>query len=137
VEEWINSFNQYSNFSQEFCYRSALLNKYDLTLKHIREYFKTKDSLICGDNCEFEGGNLTTLEFRCFCPLKEITEQKIYLENFINYKMLTCFKLNFSLNGQDNNYFSWVYIFLFMLDIILIILNEMNLKAKLNKMIKY
>ena len=137
VEEWINKFNQSSNFSQEFCYKSAVLNKYDFTLKQLREYFKTKNSFICGDNCEFEGGNLTTLEFRCFCPLKEISEQKIYLENFINYKMLTCFKLNFSLNGQENNYFSWVYIFLFMLDIILILLNEMNLKAKLNKMIKY
>ena len=137
VEGVINSFNEYTDFPLEFCNISTLLHKYDLTLKNIREYLKSNNLLICGDDCEFEGGNLATLEFRCNCPLKKITEQMIYLEDFINYKVLTCFKLNFSLYGQKNNYFSMVYIYLFMLDIFFIIINEMNLEENLNKMIKY
>jgi len=52
--------------------------------------------------------------------------------------MLTCFKLNFSLLGQKDNYFSYVYIFLFILDIILIIINEISLEKKIfNQMINY
>ena len=147
VKEGKELFNEYSDFYQDYCYPFTILNQYDLTLKQRREILERYNISFCGDDCEYEGENAETLEFRCYCPLKQDTDQEILkqieeknktkLENLINYKAITCFKLNFSLLGQKNNYFSYVYIFLFILDIILIIINEIFLKDNLDDMIKY
>jgi len=146
VKENIELFNIHSKFYNEYCLPVSVLDKYDLTLDQRREFLKEKNLSFCGDDCEYEGENLEKLELRCRCPLKVDTDQEILkqfeeknitkTEELINYKIVTCYKLNFSLEGQRGNYFSYLYIFLFVLDIILIIINEIFLKKNLNDLIE-
>ena len=147
VKEGQKLFDEYSDFYQDFCYPVSVLDQYDLTLKQRREFLANKNLSFCGKDCQYEGENWMTLEVKCYCPLKQDIDQEILkqieeknktkLENLINYKVITCLKLNFSLLGQKGNYFSYVYIFLFILDIILIIINEIFLEKNLNDLIKY
>ena len=147
VEEDIELFNEHSRFYKDYCYPFTVIDKYDLTLIERRKFLKEYNLSFCGGDCEYEGENLATLELKCRCPLKEDTEQEFLkqfkeknetmIESLINYKTLTCFKLNFSLDGQKDNFFSYVYIFLFILNIFLIIINEICFKDNLDDMIKY
>ena len=77
VKEGKEIYNHYTNFSQDYCYPFVVLDKYDLTLKERRKFLKSKNFSICENDCEYDGDNLETLEFKCYCPLKVNTDQEI------------------------------------------------------------
>ena len=77
MKEGKEIYNHYTNFSQDYCYPFVVLDKYDLTLKERRKFLKSKNFSICENDCEYDGDNLETLEFKCYCPLKVNTDQEI------------------------------------------------------------
>jgi hypothetical protein len=54
-----------------------------------------------------------------------------------NLIVLKCYKLNFSIKGQTKNFFSYILIAFFIINIILIIIIELYLNHNLDDLIKY
>ena len=107
---------------------------------------KKKKIRLCEEGCEYEGEDLKQLRLICYCPIKVNTsegylkniENEIY--NYIsnhNFKVLFCYKLTFSYKGQKKNYFSEIFIFIFLINITIIIINEKYYKKNLEDLINY
>ena len=99
---------------------------------------------LCEKGCEYEGDNIKTLNVICYCPIKInmneeplisifLNDNKNYIKNH-NFYVLKCYKLNFSFDGQEYNLFSEIFLFLFIINICLIIKTEMFLNNNLNNL---
>ena len=150
INDNIELFNAFSPIYTDPCYPIPILDKYDLILEDRRDFineFKNKYAVkVCGEGCEYEGDNANLVQVVCFCPFivnkteKSSTnifksENKKYLFGN-NFKVLKCYK-TFNLEGQKNNFFSEIFLFLFILNICLIIITEINLNNNLNDLLIY
>ena len=143
----IDIYNAYSPLYTDPCFPLSVLNKYDIILRDRRSYINKYKIPLCEKGCEYEGENLKKLQVICYCPIKTDMNQNLSLNNFINdtknyvlgnnFKVLKCYKLNFSLKGQNNNYFSELFIFFFIMNILLIIIIEIYFNKNLNNLIVY
>ena len=143
----IEIYNAYSPLYTDPCYPLSILNKYDLILNDRREYINKKNITLCEKGCEYEGDNINRFNFICYCPIKMnmdekpsiitfLKDNKNYIKNH-NFYVLKCYKLNFSFEGQEYNLFSEIFLFLFIINICLIIKTEMFLNNNLNNLIIY
>jgi len=139
-----NIFNTYSPIYTDPCIPLSILDKYDLTLRDRREFIVKKNLPSCEDGCEYEGENLKNLQLLCYCKIKTDMEIKSSfkngfddLKNRNNLIVLKCYKLNFSIKGQTKNFFSYLLIIFFIINIILIIITELYLNHNLDDLIKY
>jgi len=134
-------FDEYSPIYIDPCFPISILDKYDLTLRDRREFIAKKNLPSCGDGCEYEGDNLKNLQILCYCKIKPDMEKESSFKNGFddlktrnNLIVLKCYKLNFSIKGQAKNYFSYLLIGFFIINIFLIIITELN---NLDDLIKY
>ena len=67
----------------------------------------------------------------------QFNENIINFNHKNNFHVLKCYKLNFSTNGQSNNYFSYLFIIFFLINIILIIITHIFLNNNLDNLINY
>ena len=147
LKEGIEIYNAYSPIYTDYCYPLSVLDKYDLILRDRREYIDKKNIPLCEKDCLYEGENVKLLKVICYCPIKANIDEKPSVNLFAkdnknyfsnhNFNVLKCYKLTFSYEGQKNNIFSEIFIFLFILNISLIIITEMNLKKNLDNLISY
>ena len=141
-------YDIFSPLYTDICYPLPILNKYDLTLADRRNYITKKNITICQNDCQYEGENLENFQIICYCKIKTDMENQTYM-NFItdevvnlvkyksNFRVLKCYKLNFSLQGQKYNFYSYIFIFFFILNIILLITTEISLDNYLKNVINY
>ena len=127
-----NIFDTYSPIYTDPCIPISILNKYDLTLRDRREYIIKKNLPACEDGCKYEGENLKNLQLLCYCKIKTDMDKESSFKNGLddlknrnNLIVLKCYKLNFSIKGQTKNFFSYLFIALFIINIVLIIITEL------------
>ena len=145
MKEGIDIFNAYSPIYNDPCFPLSVLNKYDLTLRDRRNFIAKQEFPLCEEGCQYEGENLKTFQVICYCQIKTDEEREpiankiktgfLSLKNRNNFEVLKCYKLVFSSKGQKYNFFSYIYIFLFVLNIFFIILTEIYYDDKLKKLI--
>ena len=130
-----------------FVIKLSELKKYDLTLNKMREYINEYKIPLCDQDCEYEGESLKNFQVICYCPIKidenEKSTGKLFLTDNRNYfkgnnfKVFNCIKLTFSIEGQKNNLFSEIFILLFILNICLIIITEINYDKNFKELLNY
>ena len=136
-KEGYNLFNPKDIFYNDICSKFTTEDKTDISLIDRREYIYKNISL-CQKNCELIFYNSTSKKAECDCEIQTnetiTNETKIELEynqllksfsttiSSSNYKILTCYKLVFSLKGHKNNIGSYIMIIIFSIIIILIII---------------
>ena len=140
-------YNAYSQIYNDICYSLLELKKYDLSLNIMREYINEYKIPICGEGCEYEGESLKKFQVICYCPIKidknEKSTGKLFLIDNMNYfkgnnlKLFKCIKLTFSFEGQKNNLFSEIFIFLFISNICLMIITEINYNENFKDLLIY
>ena len=145
IEYWLslikdgnNIFDSYSSIYNDICFPLTLLNKYDLTLRERRELILRKNLPLCEKGCEYEGEKIEIFQIQCYCKIKLNISNNNILSQFgegfkdlkykNNFPVLACYKLLFSINGLKNNFGSYLFIFFFILEIILIIITEIYIK---------
>ena len=143
-------FNGSSPSHNNYCYSFSFLNEFDLTLYERKSYLLKEYGYICGD-CEYQGINANNYEVSCLCENEtninnkikeeEIISQLKNIKKYENFRILECYKLAISKEGQNNNYFSeilMIYISIntiFLFQIVItnnIINNNINEKEKRN-----
>jgi len=139
-----NIFDSYSNIYTDPCIPISILNKYDLTLRDRKEIIAKKNWPSCEYGCKYEGENLKNFQILCYCKIKtDMDIESSFKNGFDDLKsrnnliVLKCYKLNFSIKGQKENYFSYLLIAFFIINIALIIRTELYLNHNLDDLIKY
>ena len=111
-----------NEFYQDLCSPFTSENGTDILLSDRKSDFYENVSL-CENDCNYNGYDLEKKRVKCECPVKEeikmeesgnnnknILEDFFDGSNFSNIKLLKCFKLVFSLNGQKNNKGSIIFL---------------------------
>ncbi len=117
-ESGYNLFNSSDSFYNDVCSIYTTENGTDISLLDRKEliYDNNKDTYLCQDGCKFISYNLTTKQSKCNCDIqnhqtitnvdeidfdkKEINELIITSLKNSNFKVIKCYKLIFSKNGQ-------------------------------------
>ena len=113
-------YNINDDFYQDICASFTSDNGTDILLSDRRNDYYENVSL-CENDCVYVGYNLSSKRVQCECPIKEEikinnTENKNIIENFFggsnfsNLKLLKCYKLVFSKNGQKDNKGSIIFL---------------------------
>ena len=146
MKEGIDIFNAYSPIYNDPCFPLSVLNKYDVTLRDRRNFISKKKFPLCEEGCQYEGENLKTFQVICYCQIKTDKEREpnlnkiksgfLSLKYRNNFNVLKCYSLVFSSKGQTKNYFSYIYLLLLALNIIIITITECFFDDNLKKLIK-
>ena len=150
-ESGYDLYNINDSFYQDLCSPFTSENGTDILLSdRIADYYENIS--LCEDGCTYKNYNYETKKVQCECQIKkeiEITINEVDKDNFFssfinsdtfsNIKVLKCFKLVFSLNGQSNNIGSYIFILiifvLFTLSIIFRIYQIKNIIRIIRKII--
>jgi hypothetical protein len=135
-----NLFNINDSFYHDICSTYTSENGTDIILKDRLKIFydTTRNTYLCQDGCEFIFYNETSKRSKCNCNIQKepiitnikdiIFDRKQLLNNFLltslkfsNFKVMKCYKLIFSLNGQIGNIGSYILASITFIIIILMI----------------
>lgn len=147
LKQGVNIFNTYSPLYNDYCYPLSTLNKVDLTLNERRNELLKIDLFPCKTGCDFEGVNLEKFEVLCYCKIADAQESDTFseklkkgfknLKRFNNFETLKCPNLVFKSDEIKSNYFSEILLLIFIINIILIIITEKNIKNYFKDLICY
>ena len=134
----IDKNNEKSGFYNDLCYTYTSDNKTDVTLSDRQKDFLEKNLALCEEGCDLVDYDKILNKSECSCFVKtnstfEIKIKKIDIKqakkeffktinNFANIKVLTCYKLIFTLEAYKSNYANLVLIAIILLLIISIII---------------
>ena len=151
-ESGYNLFNISDKFYKDFCSTYTSENGTDLTLADRKNliYDNNANAPMCQEGCIFEDYNSTIQQAKCKCKAQtqEIITDKnnikfskqLIIESFnfynkiiiSNFRLLKCFKLVFSLEGQKNNIGSYMMTIITIIFIILIIIFIIKGNSRIN-----
>ena len=113
-------FNPNDSFYQDVCARYTTVNGTDVLLSDRRQYFFNDTETSCQKGCEYSKYNLEKKQLKCECditpeiniePEKEnkFSGKMLYkgfydVLKYSNVKILKCYKLVFSYEGEKGNY---------------------------------
>ena len=142
-----NLFNSNDSFYNDVCTRYTTQNGTDINLLDRKNiiYDNNKNIFLCQEGCKFVLYNQTTKRSKCnfnvqrnltITDIKNIKFDKKEFANFLmsslknsNFKVVKCYKLILSKEGQINNYGSYILIIV----IIIIIISMISYCIKGNK----
>ena len=127
-------FNPNDSFYQDICSRYTTENGTDVLLADRKKYFFNDTETSCQKGCEYSKYNLEKKQVKCECniipenniePEKEnkfsgkmLYESFYDVLRFSNVRILKCYKLVFSFEGENGNYGSILMVVLFTIYII-------------------
>ena len=134
-----NFFDSNDAFYNDICSRYTTEYGTDLTLSDRKQLLaKQSNSSLCQKECKFISYNSLNNMVKCNCPIKnknmtlEMTKipniNNILFKSFYitlsnsNFRVMKCYKLLFSKEGQINNYGSYILIGIILINIILMLL---------------
>ena len=161
-----NLFDPHDSFYNDICSTYTSNKKTDVLLSDRQKYLFV-DNSFCQGNCKFEFYNSSNNKALCKCPSQEdlikrdiekidfcfsrdkMIKSFYYTLSNSNFRILKCYKLVFSINGQINNIGSYILFLIILIILILmiiyyirdrkyiheyirIILNKKNKNSKLN-----
>ena len=125
----VNVFNISDDFFNDICY-SYSENGNDLILEdRIKDIYQ--NFTLCEEGCNFEEINIDNMVVSCQCNIKEnmttivkeINDEKVVEKiSSLNFEIIKCFNLAFSLNGKMKNYGFWI-LSIFLLFYIIFLIN--------------
>ena len=130
INSGYNLFDSNDSFYNDICKTYTTENGTDITLLDRKAiiYENNKDVYLCQEGCSFTSYNETTKKSKCNCSvqntltitdIKEIKKinKKEFVNNFVmnslknsNFRVVKCYKLVLSLEGELNNYGSYILI---------------------------
>ena len=149
-----NLFDIKDDFYNDICSTYTTENGTDLTLADRKNiiYISNGNITMCQIGCNFQLYNLTTKKSHCNClpqtsktitnideinfEYSKLTNEFYDTLNNSNFRILKCFKLIFSKNGQKNNIGSFMISFLFSIFLILLFIYIIKENNKLNEFIR-
>ena len=128
-------FNKSDKFYTDICSTFTSIDNTDIILSNRRKIFYKDYDKYCENGCALTGYDLVKRRVICKCKIKnEINyEAKIIkfdkqellsyfrISTYANFAVLKCYKLLFSLNGQKNNYGSYLLSILNLFNIMMMI----------------
>ena len=147
-----NLFNISDKFYTDFCSTYTSENGTDLTLTDRKNiiYDNNANRPMCQEGCAFEDYNSTIQQAKCNCKAqtqKTVTDKnnikfgkQLIIESFSfyndliksNFKLLKCFRLVFSLKGQQNNIGSYMMTIITIIFMILTIIYIIKGNSRIN-----
>ena len=151
-----NLFNSNDSFYNDICKTYTTENGTDITLLDRKSiiYENYKDVYLCQEGCTFISYNETTKKSKCNCNVqKKLTitdiknikfDKEEIVDNLImsslknsNFKVIKCYKLVLSKEGEINNYGSYMLIGIIIILIVCMLLYFFNGNKKLNEFIQF
>ena len=120
-----NLFDSNDSFYNDICKTYTTENGTDITLADRKSliYDNNKDVYLCQEGCSFTSYNETTKKSKCNCDVQkniintDIKKIKFDKKEFVmsslknsNFRVIKCYKLIFSKEGELNNYGSYILI---------------------------
>ena len=150
-----NLFNSSDLFYNDICSTYTTQNGTDITLLDRKNliYDTNKNIFLCQGGCEFVLYNNSIKKSKCNCQVQNKStttdtneiefDSKEFIDNFLlsslknsNFKVVKCYKLIFSLNGQLKNIGSYILLSIILLLIISMICYCISGNKKLNNFIQ-
>ena len=149
-----NLFNLNDSFYNDICSTYTTENGTDLTLADRKNiiYNNNGNVSMCQEGCTFQSYNISTKKSECSCAIQVTNtttnieklnfDENIIFDQFFktlnnsNFRVLKCYKLVFSEEGQQNNIGSYILSGIFYLFIILMIVYIFNDHKKINTYIQ-
>ena len=118
-----NLFDSNDSFYHDICSLYTTQNGTDITLLDRKNiiYDNNKNTFLCQEGCNFILYNETLKKSKCSCKIKNVTIAELKDDNFklvdnlimntwrnSNFRVLKCFSLIFSIEGQTNNIGSYI-----------------------------
>ena len=149
-EQGYDLFESNDNFYNDLCSPYNSFNDTDVILKDRKYDFYDTNITLCEDICKYEGFDLESLRANCKCEIKteiksvnqvkfspnNIIENFYKIDKYTNIKIFICYKLVFSLIGQNKNYGSYIMITITVLFIILLLNNFFTLYNKITNFLQ-
>ena len=127
-------FNPNDSFYQDICAHYTTENGTDVLLSDRKKYFFNDTETSCQEGCEYLQYNLEKKQIKCECNItpenniepeegKKFSGKMLYesfydVLRFSNIRILKCYKLVFSFEGENGNYGSILMVVLFAIYII-------------------
>ena len=153
ITENLDKLNISSGYFNDICYAATSEVGTDITLEDRRKDFVEGNKTICQEDCYFSNYDSENLNAKCLCKVKEfesfstgmkIDKNNIYkdfinIKNFINIKIMKCYKVLFSKKGIIKNIAFYCVSSIILFHIIIIIIFYCNQRYsfinKINKII--
>ena len=110
TENNLDIFDKNSPYYNDICYQSTNEEGVDITLDDRQKEFSNNNRSLCDENCNFAGYNKETGKVECSCEIKaslpfvsqiKIDKDKLYhfinIKNIVNFKVMLCYNLFFSM----------------------------------------
>ena len=146
----LDKYNPSSKYYNDICYTTTSEDGNDIILKDRQNEFIDKNLIVCQEDCYFSKYNYNTSKARCICNVKQCSEsfeemninktkilenfKNIY--NFINFKLLVCYKKLFNKEGILNNVGCYIIFSIIIFHIITIIILSIKQFSFIKKSIK-
>jgi len=111
TEDNLDVFDINSPFYNDICYQSTNEEGVDITLDDRQKEYINNNRSLCDENCNFVGYNKETGNVECSCEIKtsvpfvsqiKFDKDKLYhfinIKNIVNFKVMLCYNLFFSMN---------------------------------------
>ena len=149
-----NLFNLNDSFYNDICSTYTTEDGTDLTLSDRKNliYNNNANTSMCQEGCTFQSYDISTKKSECSCNVQDsktvtditklnfdeygIKDAFFHTLNNSNFRVLKCYKLVFSKNGQKNNIGSYIMSGICFLFIVLMIIYIFNDHLKINTYIK-
>ena len=147
-EQGYNIFNPSDSFYNDICTPFNSKNKTDVLIKDRKEDYYNDEYAFCEEDCDFDNININLNKIKCNCEIKKeiMTDTKFssnkLLENFYkidsysNFRIIICYNLIFSKDGQKNNYRSYIILCIIILFISTTFINIFTNDNKTNKILE-
>ena len=133
-EEESFKYNASSEYYKDVCFTYTTNDRTDITLEDRKKEFIDNNMSLCKPNCDYIGYDYDIKKASCDCEVKikfstisEIVFDKnllknkfLNINNFMNYKVMYCYPLLFTVNGIKYNIGSYIMLVIIFLCIILL-----------------
>ena len=112
-----DKYNKSSGYFNDICYTTTSEDGTDITLKDRQKHLIEGNNIVCQEDCKFSNYNSNYMKAKCKCKVKEsslsmmdinINKTKLFedfkdIKNFVNFRILFCYKKLFNLKGIKYN----------------------------------
>jgi len=141
-EQGYDLFNSNDSFYNDFCSPYSSTKGTDVILADRKNQFYNSNITLCDDNCEYKGFDTESRKAKCECNTKTETNSNFdanfspneileKIQQLMNVKVFSCYKLVFSLKGLKNNLGSYILITILTLFITIMIINFITINNKI------
>ena len=141
--------NENDSFYQDLCTPFTSRENTDISMSDRQKNIFNNSIRLCEDGCEYVFYNTTNKKAKCRCQVKtQMREMKIIsyrdmnltnlfdIKTISNIELIKCYKLAFSLEGQENNYGSLILIVMILIYISIFVFHLIKKKSSISQILR-